>query len=274
MAGRKVPDAGTFNLKPYQRGDMLSDALRYPFEGEDAIGILLIGGLLLFAAGVIYLLGFLLSIVFVGIFLLPFALVPILFVQGYLVAVIRATVQGHDEPPKFDDWKRLGLDGLKFLAIGLVYSIPVVVLSLVWAIVVTLGVLASDSAGGVTHLGDALGAVFTGSTIVFVLVVVGYTLVLAYLLPAAICNFAREEDLAAAFDLDLLKRVTLTAEYAVPWLLGYVVILVINNVAGILVFLLVGFPILFYAQVVGFRLYTVGYVDALGLDISLRELEA
>lgn len=248
---------------------MLVEALEYPLERDDAIRGILIGGGLLFVSGLIYLLGILLSVVLIGLFLIPFAFVPFLFIQGYLIDVMRTTLMGAAEPPAFDDWGQLGIDGLKAFVIGLVYSLPLVALTVIWTVVFSIGTAVTDPSPGAG--GEAFGALFTGSTVVFVVLTLVYSLVLAYLFPLSLANFAREDDLTAAFDLDVLKQVGLSSEYALPWLLAYVVILVVNNFLGFLVFLLVGFPIIFYGLMVGFRLYATGFADAMELEMTAPE---
>lgn len=81
---------------------MFGEALRFPIAGDSALKNLLIGGVL-------------------G--LLGFLLVPAFFVQGYLVRVLRVAVDGGDEPPVFDEWGDLLVDGLKLFVVTLAYFI-------------------------------------------------------------------------------------------------------------------------------------------------------
>lgn len=63
-------------------------------------------------------------------FVIPF--LPLIFVYGYLVQVLRRLIQG-DAPtlPPWEDWGQIALDGLKFLGITLVYTLPGMVVGLV-----------------------------------------------------------------------------------------------------------------------------------------------
>ena len=88
---------------------MLSDSLDYLRTGEGWERTVLIGGLLAFFS---------------------FLLVPGFLVMGYLLRVVRATMHGEAaDPPVFDDWAAMGVDGLKAFLISLVYGfVPGVIL--------------------------------------------------------------------------------------------------------------------------------------------------
>lgn len=239
-------------------------AVRYPLRGDDATRNLLIGGGLLLLGGIVSIVALLLSFLFIGIFLFPFALVPQVLVQGYLVRVLRSTVAGGSEPPAFDEWGDLAVDGVRFVVVSVVYSLPVVVVSVLLAVVLV----------GATTLGAGAGPDQAGAAGVVVLLVGGVggllvvllTLALLYLAPAGLCAMVQEDELSAAFDLDRLRRVGRDRDYAVAWGIGTAVMLVGNSVGQMLMVLLVGFPVVFGSQVAGFRLFALGYADALDLD--------
>lgn len=179
----------------------LNDTLRYPTEGEKWMRTILIGGILS---------------------LLGFLLIPLLFVYGYLVRVIRESREGTQDPPSFEDWGDLFVEGLQVFVIGLVYMlIPLIV-----AAVTIGGAILAILTG--TDLGMAVGA---GGLIFGPLLTMLLTLVFGYVAVAAIVNFALEETFGAAFDLQTLKSAVLHRDYAVAWILS-VVVLVAGAVLG------------------------------------------
>lgn len=215
----------------------ISDAITYPTEHDDWVKTLLIGGVLS-AFG--------------------FLLLPLLPVYGYVVRVVRHSLEGDPRPPTFGDWEVLVVDGAKAVLVGAVYLlIPGIV-------------------GGVT-VGGSLVAIATGTRggtatgvaglVVGGLLTVVLSLVFGYVAVAAVVAFADERRIGAAFDPGVLKPVVLSGAYATAWVFSVAVFVG----ASVLVGVLNGIPILgavigafvfFYAQVVAARLWACGYVDA------------
>jgi hypothetical protein len=245
---------------------VLADELDYPTRGPDALKTMLIGGGLLLAGSVIGFVGGLLTLLLVGFLILPLAFVPQILTQGYLVRVLGSTVDGEADPPVWEEWADVFVDGLKFVLVSLLYSLPVVVVG-----VVLLAVLFATTSIGAGAGGSAGNAV-AGLSVVLGLLVGLALLVLSlavfYLLPIGLCGMAHDDAVGGAFDLDRLRAVATSREYAVAWLAGAVVFVVGGGIAQFLVFLLVGFPLLFAAQVLGFRYFARGYADALDLEVA------
>lgn len=244
---------------------MLEDALNYPFRGENATERLVVGGALPFLAAAIYVVGLLLLFVFVGVFLVPLAIVPRVLLWGYLVTVVAAVLAGQPEPPGFDDWKRIGVDGLKAVLVALGYSIPLVVLIVVMVAVAAFTGAAADQAGG-NGFSTATGLIWVG----FGLLTVLYSLVTYYVLPAAIVNYVRADDVAAAFHLRTVKEIVVDGDYLVAWLLAAVVPTVGSLIAIPLYLVLVGFVLRFYVLVVAAYLVTRGSMASMGWPITLE----
>ena len=237
---------------------MLGDALEYPARGEDAFTTVLVGGLLPVLTTLIGLVGLALSVVLVGFAILPLALVPGLALFGYYVAVLRSVTTGEPDPPRFRDWKRLLVDGLRFVAVSVAYAVPFVLLVGTFVAVVA----ASEAAVGdpVAETIVAVGAAVTA------LLAAGSLLAYAYLQPLALANLAREDRLGAAFDLGTLRKAGLSKAYATAWLLAAVVWFVGGAIEGTLWIVLVGLFVGFYADVVRYYLYGRGLRRALGID--------
>lgn len=223
------------------------DSLNYPFRPDDALKTIIIGTLMPVLAGVISFVASLLSIIFIGFLLYPFVIVPGLFIRGYEVAVYRSVFAGLADPPEFDDWRELGIDGLKAFGIDLVLTIPAVVIGIGGFIVAAF----TGAAAGAADAGSAGGLLSSGIVIAIVLFVFVYSLLVAYVRPAAISNMILEGDFTAAFSPSALRRLSFNGTYFVGWLVGNVVIIAGALFGGLLTIILIGFAIIFVARVVG-----------------------
>ncbi|WP_224447547.1 DUF4013 domain-containing protein [Haloprofundus salilacus] len=188
---------------------MLEDSLSYPTKGDGGIARLLIGGVLLFFSWLV---------------------VPVFLVSGYLVRTAGSVSYGDEDPPAFEDWGGLLVDGLKATVITVAYSfVPVAIVA-----VMLLVVLGGGSAGG------NAGGLLAGVGLLGMLLVLPAALVVTYLLPAALINFAREDSLGAAFDFSTLKPVLLSQQYIVATVLVFVVSIVGGMILSFLSAILVG----------------------------------
>jgi hypothetical protein len=221
---------------------MLSDALRYPVAGDGWLRTILIGGLLTILSSLV---------------------LPVFLVQGYTVRVLRGVANDDPDPPAFDEWVDLFVDGVKLFVVSLLVAIAV------FAVLALVGVVFGGGSlllGGATEPG-ADGPMAVLGLLGFV-VFLGAALLIGYVAPAMFANFAREDSIAAAFDASTVLSGALTAEYLVAWLLAVVVGLVLGTVASLLSVLVVGIFGLFYVQVVIYYLFGRGFVEGLAADGS------
>jgi hypothetical protein len=214
---------------------MLEQAINYPRNSEDALRTIIIGGVLT---------------------LLGFLVVPLFFVYGYLIDVLRTGMDRSEEPPAFDDWESLLVDGVKMFAITFVYFlIPLAIFA------VTVGGALISILSGNAGAGTVLGAL-AGFTIASLVSLVFY-----YVVPAALANFARSGEIASAFAFGELRPVLFSGSYAKGWLLALGVIIVAGVVTSLLnVVPLLGFVVgvfvTFYALVAAFYIYGQAFEDA------------
>src|SRR6056297_2565238 len=187
---------------------MISDSLNYLRNDEDWVKTVLIGGVLS---------------------LLSVLIVPTILVAGYLVRVVRATMHGDEQPPAFDEWGDLAGDGLKAAVIAIVYGfVPTPITGvLVGGAVFTI--VMGDAAGS-SGL-DALGGlgILVGLLVSFVL-----GLLAAYVIPAAVANFAETDQMGKAFSFGDLRPILTSGKYFTAWVSGFAVIFVGALVAGVL----------------------------------------
>jgi hypothetical protein len=220
---------------------MLDDALRFPRSGDDWLPTLIIGGVLS---------------------LLGVLILPALVVQGYLVRVLQAGARDETTAPSFTEWGGLFVDGLKLLVVNLGYALATV-------IPVTIVVAVLAAATGATDASDPnvlLSLVNLGVGLLLLVL----SLLVTFVLPAAMANFAIQGRLRAAFDVSTVARGAFTWEYAVGWLLGVVVAVVGGLIGVVLSALVVGVFVLFYVQVVVYFLWGRGFAAGLGREPPMR----
>lgn len=212
---------------------MLGEALAFPRQNDDWVRNVLIGGVLV---------------------VVSFLFFPVLLVYGYLARVLRASSNGVETAPEFDEWGDLFLEGAKLFGVALVYMlVPVVVAVFLAAFVGVLTVDLESGGGSAGVLGILAGLVIL---VVWVLAI--------YLLPAGMANMARERSFGAAFDSNVLRTAGGSADYFVAVLVAMVVGVVLGVVAALLTVVLVGVFVSFYVQVVVFYLLGRGFGDAVG----------
>ena len=175
---------------------LLLNTLAYPAESNDAFRVISLGAVLV---------------------LLWFLLIPLFLLVGYLVRVVDHASRDRPNTPDFGDWTDMLLDGAKAFTIVLAFFVTPF---LVGNAVALVGV-------ALAGFGPVGPAVATFGLLLWLLL----TLVAAYLLPAAIANFARSARVAdqrqfrAGFDHGLLKRTLGNRTYAIGWLIALVVAL-------------------------------------------------
>lgn len=209
---------------------MLVDALKFPSRGESWLKTVLIGGVLS---------------------LLGFLVIPLILVQGYMLRVLGAATEGAEEPPVFDEWGDMLVDGIKVIAVALVFFLVPLVIA-----------FAAMAIGGFAALSGSEGSGVVGLLLAFVAFIAW--ILAAYLLPAGLANMAREDAFGAAFDTAALRAAASSTDYLVAVVLAFVVALVLGSVASLLSAILVGVFVLFYLQISVFYLYGRGFSEAMG----------
>lgn len=208
--------------------NMLEDGLSYPVRG-DWVGRILIGGVL----------GFLSVLLF-----------PVFLLMGYWVRVLEKTVAGDDEPPEFDEWGDLFVKGMIGTVIGLAYAIvPTIVYS-----IAVLGLIGT----GIGIGGDG-GSFLAGIGFVTIFASIPLVLLIYYIVPAALTNYAREGTIGAAFDVSAIKPVLLSVDYLMATLFPMgvaVALMIVNSILAVTVIGMVLVPFIgFYANVAIFRMF-------------------
>lgn len=221
---------------------MFEDALKYPTRDDGWLKTVLLGGVLL---------------------LLSFLLLPVVVVQGYYLRVMAGS--SADDPPTFTDWAGLLVDGLKSFVVMFVYGVVPFLAAMVIPAFIGTFVLSLGSAAGSNGAASSGVGVFAALLAIVLVPLLLLTIVAAlYFGPAGMALLAREGRIGAAFDWSSLKAVAFTKTYLTGWLLAAVVLFVGGIVAAVLTFVLVGFFVSFYVNVVAYRIVGVSVEDALG----------
>ncbi len=250
----------------------LKKLFRFPFQGPDWQNRFIIGAALTFAG-----------------FFIP--IVPGIFVSGYILQVMRQAIKGEDLTlPAWDDWGRLGLDGLRLMLVSLVYLLPGAIvfyggmaLYFVSSFVLPVLMSAAEEGSGVAFV---LPLLFLASmAIMFLSMFVGSILFLLGIipLPVAAAHFAEQDEVAAAFRLREwwpLLRVNKLG-YFIAWVLvaGLAAILYLAfmlayyTVALCCCIPFLGAPLGFYLSLVGAVLFGQTYQESKAI-LSADEQEA
>lgn len=220
---------------------MLEAAIRYPTTGERALERVVVGGVLL---------------------LLSVFVLPAFLVYGYLVRSTAAVAAGDEEPPSFDDWTTLLVDGLKAFVVAFVYGV----------VPVALAVFVPVSAVSVANGADT-GRAMAGLGVLAVILLVAVALVVAYVVMAALTTFAVADRLAAAFDLRAVFEFATTGPYLVAIVLAIVVQVLVGAVVlaavvftfglALLVLVPLGAFINFWVSLVTVHLFGAAYREAM-----------
>jgi len=165
------------------------------------------------------------------------SLVPIVnfAMTGYMVGILRNMMNNAEEPlPNWDDFGKKFMDGLMLVLAGLVYALPVIVLSCLPLSILSIPAILSGNQN-MKNLSDSLatagGVMFAGLACLFVV----YGLALSVIFPAIYVLYSREGTFASCFKLrevfDLIGKNA--GAYFTAWGMSIVAGLVVGLVASI-----------------------------------------
>jgi hypothetical protein len=165
------------------------------------------------------------------------SLVPILnfAMTGYMIQIVRNMLNDMQEPlPNWDDLGKKFMDGLMLVLAGLVYALPIIVLScLPLGVFAVPAILAGN--GDTQGLSDAMTGVGSALTVGLSCLFVVYGLVLSVIFPAIYVNYAKEGTFASCFKLrEVFNIIGKNAgAFFTAWGISLVAGLVVGLVAGI-----------------------------------------
>jgi len=145
----------------------IGKAFTYVFEDEDWVKKVLIGGV---------------------VNIIP--IVGLFFTAGYMLETIKNVMEGHPLPlPEWDDWGGKFMKGLMAAIIGLVYTLPVIVLTLCFTGVIVVTGQNEDTANAVVSI--AMSCIQCVNLL--------YVLAVMVVSPAILSKYAEAWELGAAF---------------------------------------------------------------------------
>ncbi len=222
----------------------IGKSFTFVFEDEDWIVKILI-------AAAIFTVGLLFS----WLILIPLILAGALL-GGYAVEITRRVIQGHPKPlPEWDNWGDLMADGFKFLAVGVVYALPFIII--IACLGIPVGILGDQGGEGAA----VLSAILSIGLSCFSLI---WGIAISLLLPAAIAFWVAEDDLGAAFRFGEVFAFVRNhfVTYLITFLMSWVA-----SIVGSLGSVVCGIGVLVtapYGWMVTGHLYGQAYLDAKG----------
>ncbi len=154
-------------------------ALKYSFEDPEWVTKLLIGALLMFV-------GIMFSFLLVG-------LIPLMMLNGYVIAVARNVARDNDVPlPRWENFGELLADGFRQWVATFIWSLPLLIL---YIPLIIFFVLASSGDS------DTLAGLAFLTTIICGLPAMAYGLFLALISPIITWQIAAEGSISAALDV-------------------------------------------------------------------------
>lgn len=201
------------------------------------------------------------KVLFLGVIMIASILiVPVFLLIGYLFRIIKATLAGLDELPEFDEIGEMFVDGLKVFVVGIVYSIPVIIINIIGAL------LGSTNSASLSLNPYMIWAVVLGYAVyIIVAAIIGLIEVIA------IANMAYYDgDLGAAFRfgevLDHIARIG-WGKYIVTYIVIAIVAFIGFLIGMLTVFILIGIillPLVIvpYIYMFGARAIALLFIDA------------
>ncbi len=143
------------------------------------------------------------SLIGVVMTILSIFIIPIFFVEGYMVHIVRNVMAGEEHPlPEWHDWGKLFMDGINLFIALLVYTLPIWLLMCCGALVFAP---AAVTEGDVSGLFASMGVV-AGAGLSCLLLLFG--IAIALLTPAVTIQYARTDSLSACFQFSEIINMT------------------------------------------------------------------
>ncbi|HLC66910.1 MAG TPA: DUF4013 domain-containing protein, partial [Candidatus Nanoarchaeia archaeon] len=131
-----------------------------------------------------------------------------IFVGGYLFRCMQTALRGEQKLPEWSQWGQLFIKGLLMALIGIIYAMPVIIL----VVFVAGATLAGVFVGGndIREIFAALG--------MLVFLILFLVLLISYVVPGAMLQFAKTERFGAAFALGMVGKTLATSQYFTAWI--------------------------------------------------------
>jgi len=212
---------------------MFEESIRYLRDSDDVVTTVLVGGLLV---------------------IFSFLVIPVIVLEGYMIRVLRRVSEGDTDAPKFENWTKLFVDGLKAIVIAILYLLVPAVIAAVFI---------GGGAALANHF-TVLGSIVAllGSVLTFVAAVAVW-----YVLPAALVRFAEKNTMGSAFEYEAYLPILRNRDYATGWLIALAIVVVAGVIVSAVAMVpfvgwVVGAFIAFYTNVMAAYVYGSAYAEA------------
>jgi len=170
--------------------------------------------------------------------------------MGYAMKVLR----GEKPAPDVEDWGTLFIDGIKYIIVGFIYAIPLLI---IWILVIGASAVAIMS-GDTTAMVAAFGTIAIG---LLVMLVIG--IIIAVFEIIGIVRFARTGSIGEAFNFSAILA-TIKKIGWVPYIIAIIVLCIVGIIFGIIVSIIMMIPILgpiiYFCLIAPWALFIARYV--------------
>lgn len=151
-------------------------------------------------------------------------------IMGYMMEIYR----GKDPAPELENWGKLFIDGIKLFIVQLIYSIPLILVALIF-FGGSVAMMIAGGEGSDALLGAGIGMMLIGM-IIFVILAIAISLIALF----GGIRLARTDSFGEAFNIsEIMAHIGRIGwlDYIIALIIIYVVIMVINFVLGMIPFI-------------------------------------
>ena len=150
--------------------------------------------------------------------------------MGYIMKILR----GEKPAPEVEDWGTLIIDGIKYIIVGIIYSIPIIIVA---AILMVIGI-------GAAMTGD-MSAVMAGAGIALLggIVILVLAIIIGLIATIGIVRFARTGSIGEAFNFGAIMATIGKIGWG-SYIIALIVLIICGIVFGIVAGILMMIPIL------------------------------
>jgi hypothetical protein len=209
-------------------GEIISDSVRYPLSDWKKILIL---GIILVIGSIGSITGTFTQNWVLITFLSIIGFLVVLLDYGYLFRIIQSSIAGTSELPDFDAWLDMFIDGIKVAIVGFIYSLPAIIIILIFAASTILALLANPSVNSVIA-----GAIISAG--IGILIAILYMLIITPIIAMAVANMAyNDSEIGAAFRFsEILDRIASIGwgDLIIWYIVAGIVYIILATIGGVI----------------------------------------
>jgi hypothetical protein len=152
--------------------------------------------------------------------------------MGYMIDILRNVMAGYDKPlPEWGDFGQKFVEGLLLWLATFIYGIPAFILACIPLFMIGVGGVAAEGA----DFQETLLGIFTGVGALFGCLILLYSLLVSFYLPALTINFARKGNFGSCFEFSKIFAIVSSdlGKYITAWLVAIVAAIVLGVVVSV-----------------------------------------